>query len=156
MLTRDKLAIVRAEEVDCPTLTAISKAAKAHWGYPQEWLDLWEAVLTITPTLMKEGFIYKLVDDQEILGFCMLLDEGDKLEIEHLWIRPKYMGQGLGSCLLQGALDRVIRKSHVTLSVVADPNVTGFYEKFGLVTVDYLPSQPAGRELPLMQRSLGS
>jgi hypothetical protein len=27
---------------DTPGLTAIARAAKAHWGYPAEWLAGWE------------------------------------------------------------------------------------------------------------------
>ncbi len=80
--------MAKAEPVDCPTLTEISKAAKAHWGYAQEWLDHWDTDLTITPKLMEEGLIYKLTNSEEILGFCVILDEEEVLEIEHLWIRP--------------------------------------------------------------------
>ena len=34
-----ELQIVPAVVTDCPSLTEISKAAKAYWGYEQEWLD---------------------------------------------------------------------------------------------------------------------
>ncbi|MBX2871752.1 MAG: GNAT family N-acetyltransferase [Saprospiraceae bacterium] len=148
------LQIVKAEKADCPTLTKISKAAKAYWGYAQEWLDLWDADLTITPQLMEKDSIYKLVAGKEVLGFCVIAEQGGILEIEHLWIRPQDIGRGLGKLLLQKVLDEVITESHVTLSVVADPNATGFYEKFGLKTVEYIPSQPEGRQLPLMQLPL--
>ena len=150
----DQLVILRAEVADCPTLTEISKTAKAHWGYAQDWLALWDADLTITPALLQQGYVYKLVDQAKILGFCMIQEEGEQLEIEHLWIRPAYMGKGLGKFLLRKVLDIVISKRHVTLSVIADPNATGFYEKFGLKTVDFVPSLPEGRQLPLMRLPL--
>ena len=148
------MQVLTAEIADCPTLTKISKAAKAYWGYTQEWLDLWEEDLTITPQLMEKDRIYKLVKGDEILGFCVISEQEGVLEIEHLWIRPEHIGKGLGKFLLQKVLDQVITKSHVTLSVIADPNATGFYEKFGLKTVKYIPSQPTGRKLPLMQLPL--
>ncbi len=150
------LQIVKAQPTDCSTLTEISKAAKAYWGYAQKWLDLWDADLTITPENMEKDSIYKLIQEERILGFCVISEEDDSLEIEHLWIRPAYIGKGLGKLLLQKVLDKVITKSHVTLSVVADPNATGFYEKFGLKTIAYIPSQPEGRQLPVMQLPLNS
>ncbi len=148
------MQILKAERADCNTLTEISKAAKAYWGYAQEWLDLWEDDLTITPQHLEKDKIYKLVQSEEILGFCVISDQEGVLEIEHLWIRPEQIGKGLGKFLLQKVLDQVITQSHVTLSVVADPNATGFYEKFGLKTVEYIPSQPEGRKLPVMQLPL--
>ena len=95
-----------------------------------------------------------MVDRNKILGFCVLSEADGVLEIEHLWIRPEHIGKGLGKLLLRKVLDEVITQSHVTLSVVADPNATGFYEKFGLKTVEYIPSQPEGRKLPVMQLPL--
>ena len=38
----------RANEADAPALTALVLRAKAHWGYPQEWMDAWRAELTVT------------------------------------------------------------------------------------------------------------
>lgn len=150
----NELQIIPAAAGDCNTLTEISKAAKAYWGYAQEWLDLWEKDLTITPQHLEKNEVYKLVKAEKILGFCVISEHEGVLEIEHLWIRPQHIGKGLGKLLLQKVLDEVISKSHVTLSVVADPNATGFYEKFGLKTVAYIPSQPEGRKLPLMRLPL--
>lgn len=155
MLIKD-LVIQKAEAKDSSILTEISKSAKAYWDYPEEWLQLWDNDLTITTTQIQEHQVFKLMQEGEILGFCMIIEEGGLVEIEHLWIRPKHIGKGLGKHLLTAVLQKVIAKSHTTLSVLADPNVVGFYEKFGLATVKYLPGQPEGRVLPLMQSSLNS
>lgn len=148
------LVIQKAELKDSPILTEISKSAKAYWGYPEEWLQLWENDLTITIAQIQQHHVFKLTRETEILGFCMIIEEGELVEIEHLWIRPKYIGKGLGKHLLTEVLQNVITQSHTTLSVLADPNVVGFYEKFGLKTIQYLSGQPEGRVLPLMQSPL--
>ena len=96
-----ELQIVPAVVTDCPSLTEISKAAKVYWGYEQEWLDLWADDLTITPQHLEKDKIYKLVQSEEILGFCVISDQEGVLEIEHLWIRPEQIGKGLGKFLLQ-------------------------------------------------------
>lgn len=152
----EDLVIQKAEAKDSPILTEISKSAKAYWDYPKEWLQLWDNDLTITTAQIKDHQVFKLMQEAEILGFCMIIEENELVEIEHLWIRPKYIGKGLGKYLLTEVLQNVITKSHTTLSVLADPNVVGFYEKFGLETIQYLPGQPEGRVLPLMQSPLNS
>jgi len=152
----EDLVIQKAELKDSAILTEISKSAKAYWDYPEEWLQLWENDLTITIAQIQQHQVFKLTREGEILGFCMIIEEGELVEIEHLWIRPKYIGKGLGKYLLTEVLQSVITKSHTTLSVLADPNVVGFYEKFGLKTIQYLPGQPEGRVLPLMQSPLNS
>ena len=34
---------------DAERLTALAREAKAHWGYPAAWLEVWRDALTITP-----------------------------------------------------------------------------------------------------------
>lgn len=150
----ENLIIEKAQKEDCPTLSRISKAAKAYWDYPPEWLAMWETDLTITEEDLEQFQVFKLVEDQKILGYCVISENGPILEIEHLWVLPEQIGRGLGKYLLENVLKRVVQKSHTTLTVIADPNAVGFYEKFGLKWVRYIPSQPEGRQLPVMLLNL--
>src|SRR5438128_97160 len=43
-----RVRIVRARSTDAAKLSAIARAAKAHWGYPAHWLERWCEQLTIT------------------------------------------------------------------------------------------------------------
>lgn len=43
---------------DAGQLTTLARLSKAHWGYPREWLHLWEADLTITPETIDESIGY--------------------------------------------------------------------------------------------------
>ena len=148
------MKIKKAKPADCTTLTQISKAAKAYWGYPEEWLAMWEEDLCIKKKDLTHFQVFKLIDKGVILGYCAIHEKGNTLEIEHLWIRPQLIGKGLGKYLLQNALEKVRNENHTALTVIADPNAVGFYEKFGFVTVQYIPSKPEGRQLPLMSRQL--
>ena len=38
-----------ARGADSDELTQLARLSKAHWGYPKEWLDLWQSDLTISP-----------------------------------------------------------------------------------------------------------
>lgn len=39
---------------DADQLTKLAFLSKAHWGYPTEWLELWEADLTVTPEMIED------------------------------------------------------------------------------------------------------
>lgn len=41
--------IRRAESEEAWRLSAIALAAKRHWGYPEEWMELWKDEFVITP-----------------------------------------------------------------------------------------------------------
>ncbi|WP_230960410.1 hypothetical protein [Burkholderia pseudomultivorans] len=41
---------------DAGQLTTLARLSKAYWGYPREWLDLWEADLTVTPAVIPGRF----------------------------------------------------------------------------------------------------
>ncbi|MEZ5038556.1 MAG: GNAT family N-acetyltransferase [Saprospiraceae bacterium] len=148
------MKIKKAKPADCPILTQISKAAKAHWGYPEEWLAMWEDDLSIKKGDLSHFRVFKLTEKGVILGFSAISEKENTLAIEHLWIRPQLIGKGLGKYLLQNSLEKVRTESHTTLTVIADPNAVGFYEKFGFETVQFIPSKPEGRQLPLMSLAL--
>lgn len=145
-------------QTDAENLSRISKASKAYWGYPVEWLELWRADLEVTPDYLARhhSFVLQNKADSTYLGFCILSEEGDHtLWIEHLWILPDYIGQGLGSVLLNTALNACIQTGHRSAKVIADPNAAAFYGAQGFHTFDYHASQPGDRKLPVMEKLLG-
>ncbi|WP_428263138.1 GNAT family N-acetyltransferase [Haliangium sp.] len=53
-------------------LSDIARAAKAHWGYPPEWLALWRDELTITPAQIQAGEVICAELDGELAGVIVL------------------------------------------------------------------------------------
>nr|WP_244136134.1 MULTISPECIES: hypothetical protein [unclassified Burkholderia] len=54
-----KLFTVRAaHRADADELTRLARLSKAHWGYPKEWLDLWQNDLTISPETIEGAIGY--------------------------------------------------------------------------------------------------
>lgn len=141
---------------DAQLLSSISKASKAYWGYPPEWLELWRADLEVTPEYLARhyNFVLHWLPDRKVIGFCVLMEEAHQLWVEHLWVLPDYIGRGLGSALLTTALDQCIGPNHRSVRVIADPNAVPFYKSKGFSTVDYHPSQPGNRRLPVMERTI--
>ena len=143
--------LLPAERKDLPVLNTISVASKKHWGYPEEWIELWKDDLTISEADFTKFKIYKLVLETKIIGFCAMQESSDQYEIEHLWLLPSYIGQGFGKLLLEETLQRVVQKQKEII-VVADPYAEAFYARRGFRTFAQHPSSPSGRMLPVMRR----
>lgn len=142
--------IRRARTADLETLTQIAHAAKAHWGYPAAWLQLWKADLTFTEATLDQHYVFCAERAGTIEGVYALSQDGASGEIEHLWVDPEYIGQGLGRILFDHALHQARALGIQQLDIVADPYAEGFYAKMGARRIGDWPSVPEGRVLPLM------
>ena len=112
-------------------LTQIAHAAKRHWGYPEAWISLWKDVLTITPDFITSNKAYVAFVDGEVAGFYVVVDDGEKAILDHMWIMPCYIGAGLGRELFEHALETASSLGASLMEIEADPNAEGFYERMG-------------------------
>ena len=101
------MQIVRAKPGDAATLTAIAFAAKRHWGYPERWIESWRDALTAQPDFLTTDETYSTVVENRTVGFYAFARKGDRLDLQHLWVLPDAMGQGVGRLLFAHAVDRV-------------------------------------------------
>ena len=154
LLREDDISIVPADLNDHLELTNIAIAAKRFWNYPEPWIEKWRQDLTIQQKDFLRWQIYKCTSSNSIVGFCALAVHPAFLEVEHLWIIPKYIGQGFGRRLLERSIEASLHENIQEIKVIADPNAVGFYEKLGFTLADFVPSTPAGRELPLMLKEI--
>lgn len=147
----DPVEIRRAVAADAARLTEIARAAKAFWGYPEEWLALWRGDLTFTPAYIGEAHVFAAVSGDRIVGVYALVGESDRMEIDHLWVDPDAMGRGIGRVLVAHAAEQARMAGAAVIEIASDPNAVGFYERMGARAVGEVPSVPAGRMLPLLE-----
>jgi GNAT superfamily N-acetyltransferase len=146
------MQIIRATPDDAIVLTDIAFTAKRHWGYPENWIEQWRNILTITPEFIASHETYTARERGEIVGFYALLPEGSDLRLEHLWILPEAINRGVGRTLFQHALERSSALGFAALQIESDPNAVGFYERMGARRVGQTITELDGqrRELPLL------
>jgi GNAT superfamily N-acetyltransferase len=144
--------IIRAQPSDAATLSAIAWAAKAFWGYPSHWMEQWRKQLTIIPDFIAQNETFAAVIDGQIVAFHALLPTADALWLEHLWVLPERIGQGIGRALFRRAAERAAAQGALSLTIEADPSAEAFYQHLGAVRVGMATSQVDGcrRELPLL------
>jgi hypothetical protein len=99
---REVESLIRRDAVpsDAQPLTAFVRRAKAHWGYPKEWLDAWLSELVISPDYIRQQRVVLLIERDEIAGFFGLEFRETWAHLEHLWVEPAGIRRGIGRKLL--------------------------------------------------------
>ena len=144
------IEIRRAEPADAGVLTAVAHAAKRHWGYAEELIELWAPDLTVTAETIRADPVYCAVADGSVVGFYALSRDGAEFELEHMWVDPRFLRGGIGERLFRHALDTVRSSGGASLAIASDPNAEGFYARMGARRIGVVAATPPGRELPLL------
>jgi N-acetylglutamate synthase-like GNAT family acetyltransferase len=150
------MQIRRARAEEAEALTAIAHAAKRHWKYPEKWIDQWRADLTITPEFIANNEVFVAIVGGDIVGCCALVVSDSLAELEHMWIDPQQMGNGVGRALFEYTTHRAQDLGLTELELSADPNAEGFYQRMGAKRIGEAQADMDGqtRVLPRMTVNL--
>ena len=145
-----RIEIRRATSSDSARATELARIAKAHWGYPAEWLASWSDELSITEHDIEHHATFVAMLDGHVVGICQLHEGGVGAVLENVWVDPAYHGRGVGRALVEHA------KGHArgVIAIVADPYAEPFYLKLGARRVGAVPAPMPGapdRTLPLLE-----
>jgi GNAT superfamily N-acetyltransferase len=125
------MEILRANPENAAILTEIAFAAKRHWGYLERWIQSWKDVLTIQPEFISSHETYIAYVEKQAVGFYALVGGLNRMSLEHLWVIPSAMGQGVGRALFSHAVQRAKALGAEAIEIESDPNAGKFYEQMG-------------------------
>ena len=150
------LQIRRALPEEAGRLSQIAFSAKAHWGYPKRWMELWKPQLTFRPEYFEQNENWVAAINDVPFAFYTLQEKAGNAWLENLWVSPDFIGKGVGKRLFLHALERSRQRGYRRLQLEADPNAVGFYEKMGMLRIGERHSEVGNepRILPLMEMSL--
>ncbi len=154
------LAFRPALTCDASALSALIYRAKAHWQYPQAWLEAWADELKVSANYIQQHHVQILEVGEDIVGFFSLEyhRKQTSAQLEHLWIEPSYIGQGFGGKLLTLACQQAKSDGYNSIELIADPNAEGFYRRLGATKIAEINTKvlAVDRVLPKMQLILQS
>lgn len=146
-----------------PTLSALCKRAKAHWGYDARFMAQSDASLTVKEAEIAAGRVAVAVDAGDRPLGVAHVDPHDgslapgEVDLGLLFVDPTAMGTGLGRALLDWSAAESRRLGARRLAILADPNAAPFYERCGARFVESRPSDAIpGRSLPFYLLELGA
>ena len=119
--------------VDLEIVAQLGIDSKRSWGYDAHQMRTFTEELTLSAESLT-GLLHAEVAclGEEVVGYYTIhQNPGKEAELEHLFIAPDRFRQGIGSALFRRAMDQAARRGVAKLTIIADPNSTGFYEKFG-------------------------
>ncbi len=150
------MRLLRAVPEDAERLTDLTMRSKAFWGYDSSQMELWRDELSISPDYIQTNPVYKLVDEGGINGFYAFKRMNQNtVQLDSLFIEPRFIGKGYGSLLLEDFLERVQDVEQVRVILEADPNAQGFYLDKGFQITGHKETSIPGRYLPVMELLLG-
>jgi GNAT superfamily N-acetyltransferase len=146
------ITIEKPRPEDAAELTNVIIASKSHWGYPEEWLDLWQEELTITPDAIRSREFFVGSNEKEVVFIYSVRHISENnYELEDCWVAPQYIGQGYGKILFEH-LKTTLKSLHCSkLRIVSDPHAEGFYRKMGAIRIGEQPSRITDRVLPVLE-----
>src|SRR5262245_28688300 len=117
-----ELTIRQAIPAEAAILSNIAVKAKAHWGYSQEQLDLWgREFLTVSPDYISDHHVWAACIHAVAVGFSGVSIHDTEAELDHLWILPAYIGQGIGRQLFLYTAKRIREIGYPELIFTSDP-----------------------------------
>ncbi|MEL6306231.1 MAG: GNAT family N-acetyltransferase [Bacteroidota bacterium] len=146
--------ITRAQTSDAKAITELTLRSKNYWNYGEAQIEAWYDELEVSEAFIRSNAVHKLLWNDQIAGFYAYTLESNKAVLEFLFIEPDFIGKGIGKALMKHFLQEMHLLKVGSITLDADPNAEGFYQKFGFVTIDQRPSTIAGRYLPIMQLQL--
>jgi len=143
--------IVRyALETEAAKLSDIAVASKKYWDYPDSWIDMWAPERVINPGFISSNYVRVAIQKKEIVGFSAISLNDAEAELEHMWVLPAHIKQGIGKLLLMDAMQFCKKRFVHLLRIESDPNAKAFYEKMGAYHIGYVDSKPKPRKLPVL------
>lgn len=148
------MRIRRALSSESAALTKIAHDAKRHWGYPEHWIQHWKSDLTISADFVTNNQVYVAEHEDEIVGFYALVLHDDRAELEHMWVAPAHIGEGIGKELFVHAMQQAAGENVSAVEISSDPNAAGFYERMGARRIGEVPADMDGQPRVLPQMTI--
>jgi len=117
-------------------------------------LVAWKDDLTVKEEEIDSWLGLGVETEGRLIAFGMIKIEGEKGDLEHFWVLPKYMSMGVGKKLFKALIDQVKSRNVIGLEILSDPNAVGFYEKMGARIIGEEATKIEGRKLPKMELAI--
>jgi GNAT superfamily N-acetyltransferase len=148
-----RIRSAQADELD--QLSDLALRSKAVHGYSSEFLQACREELTVTLARLAAETILVAEQSDMPLGFVAVAVNRDSADLVDLFVDPDHRGSGVGSRLLDAAVETARSAGAARLEIEADPHAEDWYRKRGAARIGEAPSGSIpGRMLPVLELPL--
>ncbi len=153
------MEIRRATSAEHQLLSSIARESKSHWGYSDADMAAWAEELRVSARSIERQPTFAAETDGQVTGFFQLAQTNGGIEIDHFWVLPAHMGEGVGRALLARAVEEAAELGFRELAIDADPHAEAFYLACGAVGTGVTVAAPTAsdpqRRRPQLVLALG-
>jgi GNAT superfamily N-acetyltransferase len=127
--------IRQARREEAQAINDLTIESKAYWGYDAAFMARARVDLAFRPEKFEPDFnVYAIEVDGVLAGFCSLLPpNAGFVELNDLFIAPRFIGTGCGKRLWDRAVERARELGCTTMGFTADPHAEAFYVNLGAI-----------------------
>jgi GNAT superfamily N-acetyltransferase len=118
---------------DLDTITDVYRSASLSNAGDRDRLLAHPEYLVLEPEGLTEGRTHVAEEDGSVVGFATWAETDGGIELEDLFVDPKWMRRGIATALVDRIADVVRSRDADTLEVTASPDALEFYRALGFI-----------------------
>jgi GNAT superfamily N-acetyltransferase len=138
--------MVDAGEQSLAEINELIARSKAHWSWPQGYLEMALPLHTITPEYLRSNHCFEVLDaHNKLIAFVSIVVGSARVVLDNLWVTPELIGNGIGRRTCGRVFQLAREQGWTELWVLPDPQAEGFYVKMGFSDIgEQVPSRVSG------------
>jgi GNAT superfamily N-acetyltransferase len=126
--------IIHAREESLADINGLSKRSKAHWSWPEGYLDKALPLQKISPAYVRSNHCFEVLDARDrLIAFFAVAVSDARVLLDNLWVTPNLIGNGIGRRACEHVFRLAREQGCTQLWVLPDPPAEGFYLKMGFI-----------------------
>jgi GNAT superfamily N-acetyltransferase len=137
---------IRARGESLAAINELIARSKAHWNWPDGYLDSALALHRIGLTYLRGNHCFEALNaSDDLIAFVSVIEGDARVVLDNLWVTPELIGHRVGRRACEHVFRVAQEKRWAELWVLPDPPAAGFYVKMGFSdTGERVPSRVPG------------
>jgi len=126
------IRLINASDQSLADINELIAHSKAHWTWPEGYLEQALPLHTITPEYLRSNHCFEVLDaHNKLIAFVSIVVGTARVVLDNPWVTPQLIGKGIGRRACERVFQLARERRWAELWVLPDPPAEGFYVKMG-------------------------